>query len=78
MQGRVNLHGIIVGNRDDFEAMNECITQHKIQPAVSSIFPFEETDAAFRMFAQGKHFGKVVIEVSPDIQERTLAPTSRL
>lgn len=50
-----------VGNRLDFEAMNRAIVQHNLHPIIDKIFSFEEVHNAYRYFAAGEHFGKVVI-----------------
>jgi len=60
----VRVQGIFVGSRDDFEAMNRAIGQHRLEPVVDRVFPFEETREAFAYLAGARHFGKVVIEVA--------------
>ena len=58
-----NLHGIGVGSTAMFEDMNRAIEVNGIQPVVGTVFPFEEAHEAFRRFAAGDFFGKVVITV---------------
>ncbi|HVR97166.1 MAG TPA: NAD(P)-dependent alcohol dehydrogenase [Thermoanaerobaculia bacterium] len=58
---RVNVHGILVGDRESFEAMNRAIAAHRMKPVVDRVFPFEEAPAAFDHMAAGAHFGKIVI-----------------
>jgi NADPH:quinone reductase-like Zn-dependent oxidoreductase len=50
-----------VGNRLDFEAMNEALSLHQIVPVIDRVFAFEEAREAYRYFAVGQHRGKVVI-----------------
>lgn len=50
-----------VGSRDDFEAMNRALIQHKIMPVIDSVFPFSEAPQAWRHFNARQQFGKVVI-----------------
>ena len=57
----VRLQGITVGSGEDFRAMARAITQHKMHPAVDSVFTFEELPHAMQHLASGKHFGKVCI-----------------
>lgn len=57
------LHGIYVGSRAMFEAMNRAIGEHAMHPVIDQVFDFENGAEAFRaMKAQG-HFGKLVIRV---------------
>jgi len=59
----VRLQGILVGSRDGFEAMNKAIAQHKMRPVVDRVFPFVEAPAAFAYMGEGKHVGKVCIQI---------------
>jgi NADPH:quinone reductase-like Zn-dependent oxidoreductase len=59
----VRIQGIAVGSRARFEAMNRAIALHKLKPVVDSVFPLEKVADAFRHMAQGKHFGKIVIDI---------------
>jgi NADPH:quinone reductase-like Zn-dependent oxidoreductase len=43
--------------------MNRAIAQHKLKPVVDSTFPLEKAADAFRRMEQGKHFGKIVIDI---------------
>jgi NADPH:quinone reductase-like Zn-dependent oxidoreductase len=58
-----SLHGIGVGSTAMFEDMNRAIEVNKIKPIVGTVFPFEEAPEAFRQFAAGNFFGKIVITV---------------
>ena len=57
------VHGIFVGSREMFEAMNQAIGQHKTKPQIDRVFPFEEASEAYAYLESGGHFGKVVIGV---------------
>lgn len=59
----VRIQGIAVGSRARFEAMNRAIALHKLKPVVDSVFPLEKAADAFRHMEQGKHFGKIVIDI---------------
>lgn len=58
-----SLHGIGVGSTAMFEDMNRAIEVNRIKPIVGKVFPFGEAHEAFRQFAAGDFFGKVVITV---------------
>lgn len=57
------LHGIYVGSRGMFEAMNRALAANRIVPVIDKVFPFAQAVEAYRHLASGAHFGKVVIEV---------------
>jgi NADPH:quinone reductase-like Zn-dependent oxidoreductase len=58
-----NVHGIIVGSREMFLAMNRAITLAELRPVIDRVFLFEEAIAAYRHLEAGAHFGKVIIAV---------------
>jgi len=60
---KVRVQGILVGDRESFEAMNRAIEAHALRPVVDRIFPFTETREAFAHLESAGHFGKVVVEV---------------
>ena len=57
----IRVHGIFVGSREMFEAMNRAISAHRLKPVIDSTFPFADAPAAMRYMESGAHFGKVVI-----------------
>ncbi|GAA5876603.1 hypothetical protein JCM1840_000821 [Sporobolomyces johnsonii] len=57
------VRGVVCGSRDMFEDMNRCVEINKIVPVVDKVFPFEQTQEAYRYLDSGKHFGKVCIEL---------------
>jgi NADPH:quinone reductase-like Zn-dependent oxidoreductase len=58
-----SLHGIFVGGREMFEAMNRAITVNRIAPLIDRVFPFEEAAAAFRHHASRQFMGKIVVAI---------------
>ncbi len=50
-----------MGNRDGFEAMARAIAQHRIEPVIDRVFPFEALKEAMAHLRSGAHFGKVCI-----------------
>ncbi|RPH97558.1 MAG: NAD(P)-dependent alcohol dehydrogenase [Lysobacterales bacterium] len=55
--------GVYVGSREDFEAMNAFISEHRIRPVIDRVFEFEEAQQAFDYLAGGGFFGKIVIRL---------------
>ena len=66
---QIRLQGVLVGDRDGFEALNRCLELHQIQPVVHRVYPFEEAPRAFKKLASGQHFGKVVLSVSVPVRK---------
>lgn len=60
---QVRVQGILVGDRESFEAMNRAIGTSGLRPVVDRVFPLEDSRAAFEHMAAGSHFGKIVIGV---------------
>lgn len=58
---QIRVQGILVGNRDDFEALNRLLNVTRIRPQIDRVFPFAEAPAALDYLASAQHFGKVVI-----------------
>jgi NADPH:quinone reductase-like Zn-dependent oxidoreductase len=63
LQRGLRVTGINVGSRAMFEAMNRAITAAKLKPAVDKTYPIDDAVAAYKDFATGRHFGKVVITI---------------
>jgi NADPH:quinone reductase-like Zn-dependent oxidoreductase len=59
----LRVQGLLVGNRDDFEAMNRFMSAFKIAPVIDRVFEFEQAKQAFLHLAGQSHLGKVVIRV---------------
>lgn len=60
---KIRLQGILVGDRESFEAMNRAIAQNGLKPVIDCVFPLEEAPAAFAHMAAGGHFGKIVVQI---------------
>jgi len=58
-----SLYGVGVGSTAMFEDVNRAIEANGIRPAVGKVFPFEEAHEAFRQFAAGDFFSKIVITI---------------
>lgn len=57
----VRLQGIIVGSRDAFGDLVDAFAQHRAEPVIDRVFPFEEVSAAFERLDSGDHLGKIVV-----------------
>jgi NADPH:quinone reductase-like Zn-dependent oxidoreductase len=52
---------VFVGSRASFESMNRAIAQARLRPVIDRTFPFADARAAYRRYARGDAFGKIVI-----------------
>jgi NADPH:quinone reductase-like Zn-dependent oxidoreductase len=57
----IRIHGIFVGSRDMFEAMNRAIALQQMHPVIDRVFPFTEIRQALRHMESGSHFGKICL-----------------
>jgi len=60
----VRLQGIFVGSREMFEAMNRLFSEHRLNPVIDKVFPFDEAREALKYMESAAHFGKIVIKIS--------------
>lgn len=58
---QLRVQGILVGNRDDFEAMNRVISRTQLHPVLDQRLPYAQAPQAWERLASGQHFGKVAI-----------------
>jgi len=63
LQKGLRVTGINVGSRAMFEAMNRAITVAKLKPAIDKAYPLDDAITAYKDFATGRHFGKVVVRI---------------
>lgn len=61
---QVRLQGVLVGPRDDFDAMNRAIDAARMRPLVDRVYPLSDVVPAFEHLASGQHFGKVVVDLA--------------
>jgi NADPH:quinone reductase-like Zn-dependent oxidoreductase len=59
----IRVHGIFVGSRRMFEAMNRAIETAKLHPVIDRVFSFDQAGEAMTYMESGAHFGKVVIRI---------------
>ncbi|EJF55364.1 NAD(P)-binding protein [Dichomitus squalens LYAD-421 SS1] len=61
-----NLHGVIIGSRQQFEDLIRLIEAVKLKPVVDKVFDFEHVREAYEYLESQQHVGKIVIKVSKD------------
>lgn len=59
----LRIQGLLVGSRDDFEAMNRMLAARELAPVIDRVFEFGEAKQAFMHLKTQAHVGKVVIRV---------------
>ena len=61
MRKSLTVHGIYVGSRAMFEAMNRAIAAAGLRPVIDRRFAFTEARAAYHHMQAAGHFGKIVV-----------------
>jgi NADPH:quinone reductase-like Zn-dependent oxidoreductase len=59
----VSVSGIYVGSRENFEALNAFIDQHKVKPVNDKVFEFEDAPAAYELMESDQFLGKIIIKL---------------
>ena len=55
------MHGIYVGSRAMFEAMNRTIAAAGLRPIIDRKFAFDDARSAYHHMQAAAHFGKIVV-----------------
>ena len=63
IERNAHLHGLSVGNRQQFKEMMAFVAEHHIQPVISATYSLEETGQALQDLTAGGHFGKLVVKI---------------
>jgi NADPH:quinone reductase-like Zn-dependent oxidoreductase len=61
---QIKVHGVYVGSKAHFVAMNKAISLARLKPSIGATFPFDEAPAALKTMEGAGHFGKIVIPAS--------------
>jgi NADPH:quinone reductase-like Zn-dependent oxidoreductase len=61
MRKSLTVHGIYVGSRAMFEAMNRAIGAAGLRPVIDRQFAFDDAPAAYHHMQAADHFGKIVV-----------------
>lgn len=59
---QLSILGCTMGSPSDFHNLLRFVEAHQIVPIIDEVFPFAEADQAFQKMAEGKQFGKLVVE----------------
>lgn len=59
----LRIQGIVAGSREMLSRMLATFEEGVLRPVVDRVFPFAEAPAAFHHLAQGRHIGKVVVDI---------------
>ena len=63
IERNANLHGLSVGNREQFEAMMDFVGEHGIRPVIGRTYSFDKAGQAIQDIASGGNFGKLVVTI---------------
>ncbi|ORY35335.1 putative alcohol dehydrogenase [Naematelia encephala] len=58
-----NVRGVFVCNREEFRQMVRALESGCVKPIIGETFKFEDLKVAYQFMADGKHMGKVCIEL---------------
>jgi NADPH:quinone reductase-like Zn-dependent oxidoreductase len=61
---QIRVQGVLVGSREQFEALNRAVAAHTLRPAVGRIFPLDEARGALEHLGSGAHFGKIALHIA--------------
>ena len=61
---QISLLGTTMGGAEDWAALLEFVTRHRLKPVVESTFPFDQAPAAFDLMERGGQFGKIVVRIA--------------
>lgn len=59
----LRVQGLLVGSRDDFEAMNRMLAARELAPVIDRVFELSEAKRALEHLSAQSHMGKVVIRL---------------
>eukprot|EP01117_Protostelium_nocturnum_P013715 TRINITY_DN5149_c0_g1_i1.p1 TRINITY_DN5149_c0_g1~~TRINITY_DN5149_c0_g1_i1.p1 ORF type:complete len:352 (+),score=106.90 TRINITY_DN5149_c0_g1_i1:916-1971(+) len=60
----VEVKGSTMGSAKEFKEMVKFVSEKKIKPVVSHVFPLDRVEEAFQTMKQGQQFGKIAVIVS--------------
>jgi NADPH:quinone reductase-like Zn-dependent oxidoreductase len=61
MGNSAKMQALMVGSRENFEAMCRAIELQRIRPVVDKVYPWTEAAGAIAAMSRGEHFGKIVL-----------------
>jgi NADPH:quinone reductase-like Zn-dependent oxidoreductase len=63
IERNANIHGLSVGNREQFEEMMDFVSEHDIRPVIGRTYSFDKAGEAIQDIARGGNFGKLVVTI---------------
>jgi len=63
MSRQLNIHGVSVGGRRDFEEFLAAVERHRIEPVIGAVHGFDDAVAAIASMAGNRAVGKPVIRL---------------
>ena len=63
IERNANLHGISVGNHEQFGEMMDFVSDHGIRPVIDRMYSFDKAGQAIQDIARGGNFSKLVVTI---------------
>ena len=63
IERNANLHGLSVGNREQFEELMAFVSEHGLKPVIARTYTFDDTGQALQEIVRSGHFGKLVVTI---------------
>ena len=63
LMNSLRIQGVLVGHRQNFEAMTRAFEQAQLRPAIDQVFSWRDLAPALDHMAQAQHFGKIVLDI---------------
>ncbi len=60
---QLSIFGARMGTKEEFEKVLEIVAAGKLKPVIDKTFPLKDAAEAQGRMAEGKHFGKIVLEI---------------
>ena len=61
---QISLLGSTMGSPADWDGMMAMVSERKLRPVVSEVFPLERAADAFALMERGEQFGKIVVRMT--------------
>ena len=60
---QLSIFGARMGTKEEFEKVLELVSAGKLKPIIDKVFPLKEATEAQQRMLEGKHIGKIVLEI---------------
>ena len=64
MRKSLTVNGIYVGGRDMHDQSHRALEVNAIHPVIDRVFTFDQGKDAYASMQSGRHFGKIVVELT--------------